>query len=300
MLENLSWIMYGFSIALTFKNLFAAFLGAAVGLFVGIIPGLGGITGISILLPLTFHVHPTTAIIFLAALYYSTMYGGAYSAILINIPGDSPAVMTAIDGYKMTKQGRGGKALAAATISSFIGGTLGILILTILGPTLAEIGLKFGSPELALLVLFAMTSIGWMLGEDIAGGLLATGIGVMLATVGVDQAVGISRYDFGQINLLSGISFIPLIIGVFGFCQVIEMVVTPALRKGGKTAIGFKECSLNKKEMKRILPTTIRQGILGTFIGVMPGSGATTSSFLSYIMEKKINRNKESIGGGCY
>ncbi|WP_180952234.1 tripartite tricarboxylate transporter permease [Lachnoclostridium edouardi] len=298
-MENIGLLMHGFTLAFSASNLLAALFGAIVGLIVGAMPGLGGITGVSLLLPLTYSMSPTTAIIMLASLYYSTMYGGSFSAILLNIPGDSPAVMTALDGNQLTRKGQPGRALAAANISSFIGGTIGIILLTISGPILARFGLKFGSPELALLIIFAMTSIGWILGDNPVKGLLATGLGLMLATVGVDQAVGLSRFSFGTINLLSGISFIPMVIGIFGFSQVIEMAMLPARNSDEKVQISRKDCYLSKSEMKRILPITLRQGILGTFIGVMPGAGATTSAFLSYIMEKRINKNRDEMGKGC-
>ena len=297
MLDNLGLLANGFAMALSFENLLAAFFGAFVGLVVGAMPGLGGITGVSLLLPLTFGLNPTTAIIALAGLYYSTMYGGAFSAILLNIPGDSPAVMTALDGNKLTRKGQPGKALSASITASFIGGTIGILILTLSGPLLAEVGLKFGSPELALLVFFALTSIGWLLGEDISAGLLATGIGLALATIGTDRAVGLTRYTFGQLYLLSGVSFIPLVVGMFGFAQVIEMLVAkepPADVKG----LAIRDCLPGFSDIRKILPCCLRQGFVGTFVGVMPGAGATTAAFLSYIMEKRVNKYRDEMGTG--
>ncbi len=296
-MENIALLLHGFSIAFSLENMAAAIFGAVVGLIIGAMPGLGGITGVSLLLPLTFGMNPTTAIIALAGLYYSTMYGGAFSAILLNIPGDSPAVVTSIDGFKLTQKGLPGKALNASTVSSFIGGTIGIIILTVSGPLLARAGLAFGAPELALLVLFALTSIGWLLGDDIPGGLLATAIGLMFATVGVDPALGQSRYSFGQISLLSGISFIPMVVGFFGFAQVIDMII--AGDDGAvATHVRIRDCVPTWKEIKMMLPVSIRQGIIGTFVGVMPGAGATTSAFLSYIMEKRINKYRDEIGTG--
>ncbi|MGE4284361.1 MAG: tripartite tricarboxylate transporter permease [Clostridia bacterium] len=298
-MESINLLIEGFQIAFTPINLFAAIFGAIIGLIVGAMPGIGGITGVALLLPLTFKVPPATAIICLAGLYYSTMYGGSFSAILLNIPGDSPAIMTALDGYPLARQGKAGKALGTSIVSSFIGGTIGIIILTLGAPWLAEIGLKFGSPELALLILFAMTSIGWLLGENVINGLIATGLGIVLATIGVDQALGLSRFNFGQVNLFAGVPFIPLIIGMFGFSQVIEMVLQPDESAEGKIKFTIKESLLKASEIKRILPVALRQGFLGTFIGVMPGAGATTSSFLSYIFEKRINKNRDQIGKGA-
>lgn len=299
-MENLQLLWQGFQTACSLPNLTSALFGAIVGLLVGAMPGIGSLTGVALLLPLTFKMNPTTAIIGLAALYYSNMYGGSFSATLLNIPGDSPAVMTALDGYPLARLGKAGLALSTSIISSFIGGSLGIIILTISGPLLAKWGLDFGPGELTLLILFALTSIGWLLGDNPSAGLVATGLGVMFATVGVDQALGQSRFSFGNVNLLSGVAFIPLVIGMFGFSQVIDMVVN----KGsyGKTEVRkvtIKDSMMKWKEFKRIAPVTARHGILGTFVGVMPGAGATAAAFISYILEKRINKNRDQMGKGA-
>lgn len=299
-MDNLNLLMQGFHTALTMQNLLAALIGAIIGLIVGAMPGIGSLSGVAMLLPLTFKLPPTTAIIGLAALYYSNMYGGSFSAILLNIPGDSPAVCTALDGYPLARNGKAGTALSTSTVSSFIGGTIGIIILTISGPILADAGLAFGPPELALLILLALTSIGWILGEKPSAGLVATALGVMLATVGIDKAIGQPRFSFGNPNLLSGVAFIPLVIGMFGFSQVIDMVVNRNnYLSDGVRKVTFRNSVLKKKEIRRIMPATIRTGLLGTFIGVLPGAGATTASFLSYIMEKRINKNRAEIGKGA-
>ncbi|MDF2522669.1 MAG: transporter [Clostridiales bacterium] len=297
-MENISLLFDGFQAALTLENLLAAFAGAIIGMIVGAMPGIEGLTAVALLLPLTFKVPPTTSIICLAALYYSTMYGGSFSSILLNIPGDSPAIMTALDGYPLAKQGKAGKALGTSTISSFIGGTIGIVILTVCAPLLAQVGLKFGSPELALLIIFALTSIGWLLGENAINGLIATGLGIILSTIGVDLATGLSRNDFGRVELSAGFPFISLIIGMFGFSQIIEMILHPE-QNMQNTKFTIRESMLNREEIKRIIPASVRQGVLGTFIGVMPGAGATTSAFLSYIFEKRINKNRAQMGKGA-
>ena len=299
MLENLQLLLYGFGIAMTPANLIAAFVGAVVGLVVGAMPGIGSLTGVALLLPLTFRIDPTTAVIALAALYYSNMYGGSFSAILLNIPGDTPAIVTALDGYPMTRKGQAGRALATAILSSFIGGSIGIVILTVSGPLLARWGLAFGPPELSLLIIFALTSIGWILGENPSAGLCSTGIGVMLATVGVDRTVGGSRYDFGNVNLLSGIAFIPLVIGLFGFVQVIDMVVNAKNYKAGNEArVGIRDAILTREDWRAVVPTVLRCSPLGCLVGVMPGAGATAATFICYAVEKRINRFKEFMGLG--
>jgi putative tricarboxylic transport membrane protein len=299
-MENLSLLLHGFQTASTFANLMSALIGATIGLIVGAMPGIGSLSGVALLLPLTFKMDPTTAMIGLAALYYSNMYGGSFSAILLNIPGDSPAVCTAIDGYPLARNGRAGTALSTSTWSSFWGGTIGIVILTISGPVLADFGLMFGPAELALLILFALTSIGWLLGEKPSAGLVATGLGIMFATMGVDKTVGQSRFAFGSNDLLGGMAFIPLVIGMFGFSQVIDMVVNRHnYLSEGIRKVTFRDTVLKWKEVRDITPATIRTGLLGTFIGVLPGAGATAASFLSYLMEKRINKNRANIGKGA-
>lgn len=299
MLENFELLLMGLSTAMTPYNLMACVIGGVLGIFVGALPGIGAVAGCSLLLPITYKMNPVAAIIMLAGIYYGNMYGGAYSAILMNIPGDSPAVCTAIEGYPLAKRGQAGKALFSANYASFIGGAIGIVILTFLGPWLANIGLAFGPAEMASLTFMALTSIGWMLGDDPKKGLIATGLGYMISTIGMDASSAQFRYTFGSINLLSGINFIPLVVGMFGFSQVLTVMTTPddsdEVTKGiGK--ITLKDSLLSKKEMVDLLPNCIRTSVLGSFIGFLPGAGGTTASFLSYMMERKINKNRHLMG----
>ncbi|KJS88743.1 MAG: tricarboxylate transporter [Peptococcaceae bacterium BICA1-8] len=298
-MENIQSLITGFHVALTVQNLIAAVFGGVMGLIVGAMPGLGSLTGVALLLPLTFKMDPTTGIIMLAAIYYANMYGGSFSAILLNIPGDSPAVMTALDGYPLSKNGKAGKALFAANISSFIGGTIGIIILTMVGPALAKVGLAFGPAEQAALILFALTSIGWLLGDAPLKGLLTTTFGLLLATIGVDLQLGSMRFTFGSINLLSGVTFIPLVIGMFGFAQVMDMMINrKSFDEIAATKLTIKESMLTFSEIKSIMPTIFRSGFLGNFVGLLPGAGATTGSFLSYILEKKVGKDRANLGTG--
>ncbi|MEA5032907.1 MAG: tripartite tricarboxylate transporter permease [Sphaerochaeta sp.] len=299
-MNNFELLFQGFAVALALPNLIAALLGGILGIVVGAMPGIGAVTGVSLLLPMTFKLNPTTGIIMLAGIYYGNMYGGAYSATLMNIPGDSPAVMTALDGYELTKQGKPGKSLFAGNIASFIGGSIGIIFLTIFGPLLAEVGLKFGPAEVAALIFLALTSIGWLLGDDPVKGLIASGIGVLLSTIGIDGASGLPRFSFGNMNLISGISFIPLVIGMFGFSQVMEMMqpksdahIEPVKQ------LTLRESMLDRSEMKRIFMPSVRSALLGNFIGFLPGAGGTTGSFLAYVMEKKIGKNRDQMGKGA-
>ena len=298
-MSNLSLILNGFLIALAPTNLFAAISGAFMGLIVGAMPGIGSLAGVALLLPLTFKMNPTTAIIMLAALYYSNMYGGSFSAILLNIPGDSPAVMTSLDGYPLSRSGKAGKALFTSVISSFIGGTVGVILLSLMGPVLSSVGVKFGPAELASLNLLALTSIGWLLGEKPLKGLQMTCLGILLALVGVDATLGQPRFTFGNINLLSGISFIPLVIGAFGFSQVLDLMSNRIdVSEIANKKLTLKESLLNKNEIKKVIPIAFRCGFLGNFIGILPGAGATSAAFLGYIFQKKMSKEPEMLGKG--
>ncbi|MEA5031867.1 MAG: tripartite tricarboxylate transporter permease [Sphaerochaeta sp.] len=299
-MENLQLLLDGFSVLFTLQNIGVTILGAVLGLIVGAMPGIGSLAGVALLLPLTFKFNPTTAIIMLGALYYSNMYGGAFSAILLNIPGDSPAVMTALDGYPMaTQRKRPGQALLTSNMASFIGGTIGMIILTFMGPALADIGLKFGPAEMTALLLVAMTSIGWLVGENPTKGLLLTMLGILLASMGMDTLSGSPRYDFGSIYLLGGIPFTPFVIGVVGFAQVIKLME----ERNKKTQVSIEKLTikgsmLTLHDFKRLFFPAVRSGFMGTFVGVLPGAGATTAAFMGYAAQKSF-KNEEPLGTGA-
>lgn len=277
-----------------------ALLGGIMGILVGAMPGIGSLLGCALLLPLTYKMNPATAIIMLAAIYYGNMYGGAFSAILLNIPGDSPAIMTAMDGYPLTKKGRPGAALFTANMASFCGGTIGIIILTFLGTALADIGLMFGPSEMVAVMVLSLSSISWLLGDSPSKALIATMLGMMLATIGIDSATGMTRYTWGNMSLLSGLQLVPLVIGAFGFSQVMELFITKETdtsELSGKK-LRFRDAIITKKEGKECVPTIARSGVVGTVVGILPGSGATISAFLCYIMNKRISKRGEKFGTG--
>ena len=305
MLENFASLLMGFQVVFDPQNIGVCMLGAILGLIVGAMPGLGSLAGVALLLPLTYKFEPTTAIIMLGALYYSNMYGGAFSAILLNIPGDSPAITTALDGYPMAKKGRPGQALMAANTASFIGGTIGILILTITASGLAKLGLNFGYAEMTLVLLIAMTSISWLIGENPTKGVVITMLGILVASIGMDTLTGVPRYNFGSIHLMGGITFTPFIIGAVGFAQVIKLInereADEEKRANGTyhaVKLSIRGSMLTAHDFKRILPPTIRSSLLGTFVGVLPGSGATTGSMVGYAMQKKF-KSEEPMGTGA-
>lgn len=303
-MQNILSLLAGFQVALAPANIGACLLGAVLGLVVGAMPGIGSLAGCALLLPLTYKFEPTTAIIMLGALYYSNMYGGSFSAILLNIPGDSPAITTAMDGYPMARKGRPGQALMAANMSSFIGGTIGILILTITASGLAKIGLMFGYAEMTLILLIAMTSISWLIGDNPIKGIVITMLGILIASMGMDTLSGAPRYEFGSMHLLGGIPFTPFIIGCVGFAQVIKLInereadAEKRASEDSKTKLSIRKSMLTGHDVKRILPPVLRSGVLATFVGVLPGSGATTGSMVGYAMQKKF-KSEEPLGTGA-
>lgn len=299
-MENLQALLQGFVVLFTFENIGATVLGAVLGLIVGAMPGIGSLAGVALLLPLTYKFNPTTAIIMLGALYYANMYGGAFSAILLNIPGDGPAVVTLLDGYPMaTKKGRPGQALLTSNIASFIGGAVGILILTFMGPLLADIGLKFGPAEMAVLLLLTMTSIGWLMGENPVKGLILTMAGIMLASMGMDTLSGSPRYDFGNIYLLGGIPFTAFVIGTVGFSQVIRLMEERAIKSEAITdKLTLRGSMVTWHDFTRMFMPSVRAGVIGTFVGVLPGAGATSASFIGYAAQKPF-KNEEPLGTGA-
>ncbi len=294
-------LFMGFSVVLTVQNVLVTMLGAVLGLIVGAMPGIGSLAGVALLLPLTYKFNPTTAIIMLGSLYYANMYGGSFSAILLNIPGDSPAVMTALDGYPMaTKRNRPGQALFTSNMSSFTGGLIGMLILTFMGPALADLGLKFGPAEMTSLLLVAMTSIGWLVGENPTKGVVLTMVGILIATMGMDTLTGSPRYDFGNMYLLGGIPFTPFVIGAVGFSQVLKLMSerNKKVEANLTQKLTIKGSMLSLHDVKRLLPPAIRSGFMGTFVGVLPGAGATTGAFLGYAMQKAF-KSEEPLGSGA-
>ncbi|MFA5448483.1 MAG: tripartite tricarboxylate transporter permease [Sphaerochaeta sp.] len=300
MMNNVSMLFSGFAVLFTFQNILATIFGAVLGLLVGAMPGIGSLAGVALLLPLTFKFNPTTAIIMLGALYYANMYGGAFSSILIGIPGDGPAVMTMLDGFPMaTKKNRPGQALLTSNLSSFIGGIIGMIILTFMGPLLAEFGLKFGPAEMTALLLVAMTSIGWLVGENPTKGILLTAFGILLASMGMDTLSGMPRYDFGSIYLLGGVPFVPFVIGVVGFSQVIRLMgERHEETKLVVEKLSIKNSMITLHDLKRLLPPAIRSGVMGTFVGVLPGAGATTAAFMGYAVQKSF-KSEEPLGTGA-
>ncbi|HEY4553773.1 MAG TPA: tripartite tricarboxylate transporter permease [Bacillaceae bacterium] len=302
MSEILSNLSQGFSVAFTFTNILLLLLGAFIGMIVGIIPGFGASAGIAILLPLTLSLDPTSAIIMLAGIYYGSQYGGATTSILINTPGDSAAVASTFDGYPLTLNGEAGKALIVQALASFVGGTIGVILIFTLAPAFADVAIKFGPPEYFMLMVMGLLTLIWMTDDSKMKGFISALIGLAVATVGVDVITGSPRYTFGSPQLINGISFIPVTIGLFGIGELLYRIYMGSHKDNKLENI---DLSLKNKnnwpklgEMLAAKFTFIRGSIVGFVTGVLPGAGATIASFFSYSLEKKVSKTPEKFGKG--
>ena len=281
-------------------NLVMIIVGCTIGLLVGAMPGLGSVNGVAILLPITFLVPPTAAIIFLAAIYYGAMYGGAISSITLGIPGASTAVATVFDGRPLAQSGKADKALTAAAVASFIGGSISVILFTLFAPPLASFALKFGPPEEFALMLLAFATFIGLGGDDIPKTIFSILIGLVLATVGLDIISGKPRLIFGDISgFMHGINFLVLAIGIYG---IGEMLWTLESSQGKVTVhrvkMSFKSLLGNLKEIKSYIGTTSLGSVLGYFVGTLPAAGATPASLMSYGLAKTFSKNPDSFGKG--
>jgi len=298
-MDLLTNLVLGFSIALTPFNLLMAVLGVIVGTLIGALPGIGPTSGVALLLPLTFGMSPTSGIIMLAAIYYGSMYGGTITSVLINTPGESASVVTCIDGYQMALQGRAGPALGVATIGSFIAGSLGVVLLMLMSPTLARWSLSFGPPEEFALMLLGLTTVTGLTGTNALKGYMSMVFGLMLAMAGFDIVSGRPRYTGGVTEMLDGFDFLPVAIGLFGMGEVLagaEQAIDTRILRG---RYGFRDCLPSTADWMRSRWAMLRGSVLGFFIGILPGAGATIASFLSYTVEKKVSRHPEEFGHGA-
>lgn len=299
-MDTLDLLFQGFTVAVEPQNLALVIFGCALGLFIGAMPGLGSVNGVAILLPMTFLVPPTGAIIFLAAIYYGAMYGGAISSIMLGIPGASTAVATTFDGRPMALQGLADKALITAATASFVGGTISVILFTLFAPPLAEVALAFGSAEEFALMMLAFATFIGLGGDDIPKTLFSIFIGLVLSAVGLDIISGQPRLIFGDITgFFHGINFLVLAIGIYG---IGEMLWTIESSKGkveiSQAVVTFRRIMDNLRSFKETLKVTFLGSFLGYFVGILPAAGATPASLMSYGMAKTLSKNPETFGKG--
>lgn len=292
---DFSYLINGFATALTPENLLFGFIGCLVGTLIGVLPGLGPTSGIAILLPLTTILPPIPAIIMLAGIYYGAMYGGSTTAILVNIPGEVAAVATCLDGYQLARQGKAGPALATAAIASFVAGTLSLVGLTFFAPTLASVALRFGPPEYFALMIMALSVVINLTGRSLVKGLISGLIGFLIAMIGMEPVTGYSRFTFGSMNLMSGIDFISVIIGLFAVGEIFSNLENIGVDMY-KTKLD--RLYLSVKEFIYLLPTMIRSTVVGFFLGLLPGCSPGVTAFMAYDIEKRCSKHPEKFGKG--
>ncbi|WP_136065600.1 tripartite tricarboxylate transporter permease [Modicisalibacter radicis] len=297
-METMGFLLDGFGVALQPHNLMFALMGAFLGTLIGALPGLGPANGVAILIPLAFTLglRPETALIMLTAVYAGAMYGGRISSILLNIPGDEPAMMTCLDGYPMARKGKAAEALAISAIASFIGSLIATIGLILLAPMLAKFALTFGAAEYFALFVLAFATLGGITGKNPVKTILAAAIGLIIATVGIDMSTGVQRFTFGTLELYEGVDFIIAIVGLFAISELLVFIEEKA--GAGREMIKVNKLKLNWRDIASVFPTTVRGGVIGFISGVLPGAGASLGSFISYTLEKKVLGSKNTFGEG--
>jgi TctA family transporter len=290
-------LIFGFSVALTLQNILYCLIGVLVGTLIGVLPGIGPLGTIAMLVPITYSVSPVGAMIMLAGIYYGAQYGGSTTAILVNLPGETSAVVTCIDGYQMARQGRAGPALAIAALGSFFAGTVGTLLIALFGPPLAELALKFGSPEYFSLMLMGLVAAAVLAQGDMAKSLAMVVMGLLLGIVGTDVNTGVQRYSFGIFELSDGIGFIVVAVGVFALSEIISNLGNKQERRVFDSKV--RNLWPTKDDFKRSFGPILRGTALGSFFGVLPGTGPAIASFSSYMVEKKVSKDPSRFGRGA-
>lgn len=296
-MEELANLAQGFSVALTAQNLGFMLVGITLGVLIGVLPGLGGANGVAILLPLTFSMNPTSAIIMLSCIYWGALFGGAITSVLFNIPGEPWSVATTFDGFPMAQQGRAAQALTAAFTSSFVGALFAVLLITFLAPILARFALKFGPAEFFAVQLLTFCSFVGMSKEPPAKTLAAMLLGFALAAVGMDSVTGQLRMTFGVTELLKGFDFLIAVIGLFGIGEILLTMEEGLAFKGKSAKISSTVVLQTWKELPRYWKTFLRSTAIGCWMGITPG-GATPASFMSYGMARRFSKDPDSFGKG--
>jgi len=304
-MDSLQFLLEGFQTALQWNNILFAFFGVLIGTMVGVLPGIGPISGVALLIPITSTLTggmspdeaATSSIILLAGVYYGALYGGSTTSILLNTPGEASSVVTALDGYQMAKQGRAGSALAIAAIGSFVAGIIALIGLVFFAQPLSKLALNFGPAEYFSLMLLGLCAVSGLAGKSVTKALLMTVFGLMLGTIGIDTVSGSARFTFDIPELYEGIEFLTVAVGLFALGEVFGTILEKNYVSG--TIAKINRILPTKKELKDSRGPILRGSILGFLIGILPGAGATIASFFSYSTEKKLSKNPEKFGKGA-
>lgn len=300
----MTFLLDGFQTALQLHNLFFAFLGVLIGTAVGVLPGIGPMSGVALLIPVTASMTSgfepaqaaTSSIILLAGVYYGAMYGGSTTSILLNTPGESSSVVTALDGYQMAKQGRAGSALAIAAIGSFAAGIVSLIALVLLAEPLSNVALKFGPAEYFSLMLLGLAAVSGLAGNSMTKAWMMTVFGLLLSTIGLDSVSGVARFTYNISFLYGGLEFLTVAVGLFALGEVFKAILYNEQNNDGIAKIG--RIIPSKEELKESAGPIARGSLLGFLVGILPGAGATLASFFSYMLEKKISKHPEKFGKG--
>ena len=287
----------GLALALSWQNLTYALVGCIIGMLVGVLPGIGPVAGIAILLPTTYGLDPTGALVMLAAIYYGTMYGGTITSVLMNVPGESASVITALEGHQMARKGRAGAALTIAAIASFVGGTFATLVMIFLAQPLTWLGLRFGPPEFTALVLVGFTLLLSLAGNSLTKAAISALIGLALTLPGLDPMSGAPRMTFGSVQMLDGFSLVPVLMGLFGISEILLTLEQKSAPRGQTPRM--REMLPTREEWKRSTPATTRGTLVGFLIGIVPGLGAATAAFVAYALERRVSKFREQFGNGA-
>ncbi|MBR9766336.1 MAG: tripartite tricarboxylate transporter permease [Rhodobacteraceae bacterium] len=300
MLDIFSNAALGLSVAVSPENLLFCFIGVLLGTLVGTLPGIGALAGVSLLLPVTFYVEPTTALVMLAGIYYGVTYGGSTAAILLNLPGSSAAAVTCLDGYPMARQGRAGVALFMTTIASFVGGTFAIILLMICTPLLARVGLNFGPAEYASLVVLGLIAASTISSGSPVRGIAMVVLGLLIGTAGSDFETGRLRFTFGHLEIADGISFVAIAMGLFGVAELLNNIGSGARTTTVSRAdYSWSKLYPTRQDWRDSWGPMGRGSVLGAAFGILPGTGASIASFIAYAFEKRWSRTPGRFGNGA-
>jgi putative tricarboxylic transport membrane protein len=296
-MDALSGLLTGFAVILTPANLYLCFLGSLIGTLVGVLPGVGPLAALALLLPVTFTLSPVGGMVMLASIFYGAMYGGSTTSILLNIPGEAASVVTCIDGHQMARQGRAGAALGIAALGSFIAGTFGVIIMTFFAPAISSVAIRFGPPENFGLMVLGLVCTLFMISGSILKGVLMIALGFLAAAVGIDVVNGQERFTFGSINLSGGVELLAVVIGLFGVAEVLANVET--LVKSTLVSGRIRNLWPTLADWRASWRPMMRGSGLGFLLGLVPGGGPVTASFMSYALEKRIAADPERFGKGA-
>ena len=298
-MDMFSNVALGLNTALSATNLLYCFIGVLIGTIIGVIPGVGAISAISMLLPITFYLEPTTALIMLGGIWYGSTYGGSVTAILLNIPGTPANAVTCMDGHPLARSGRGGVALLTAALASFAGGSIGILILMMFSPVIATYALSFGSAEYFALMVLGLVAASTITDGSAIKGLAMVVLGILFGCVGADIYTGTPRFNFGTLELTDSISLVALAMGIFGVSEVIASVRNVHASHIDPESVTFRAMKPTLDEVKRTGGPVVRGSAIGAFFGALPGTGPSVAAFIAYAAEKRISRHPERFGKGA-